>query len=97
MIGPSLQLTGLLLFCFVLFFKGRNPLVVHWLGLGTFTAVVCVQSVVGEVRSHKPRGVSRKRKGRKRELICIDPTFYLLGGLHLVNNNNTMMNVTPSF
>ena len=31
-----------------------NFLTVQWLGLGAFTAVAQVQSLVGELRSHKP-------------------------------------------
>ena len=30
--------------------KRGNSLVVQWLGLGTFTAVACVQPLVGEIR-----------------------------------------------
>ena len=31
-----------------------DSLAVQWLGLGTFTAVAQVQSLVGELRSRKP-------------------------------------------
>ena len=34
-----------------------NSLAVQWLGLGTFTARAWVQSLVRELRSHKPRGM----------------------------------------
>ena len=33
---------------------------VQWLGFGTFIAVVWVQSLVGELRSHKLRDVAKK-------------------------------------
>ena len=39
----------------------------QWLGLSAFTAGVHVQSLVGELRSHKPRSVTkRKKKGHPR-------------------------------
>ena len=37
-----------------------NSLVVWWLGLGVFTAEAWVQSLVGELRSHKPCGVAEE-------------------------------------
>ena len=37
---------------------------VQWLGLGAFTAVAGVQSLVGELRSCKPHGVAKKIKKR---------------------------------
>ena len=37
-----------------------NSLVVWWLGLGVFTAKAWVQSLVGELRSHKPCGVAEE-------------------------------------
>ena len=33
---------------------------VQWLGLSTFTAVTWVQSLVGELRCHKPCGQKKK-------------------------------------
>ena len=39
-----------------------NSLAAQWLGLSAFTAVAWVQSLVRELRSHKPRGVARKKK-----------------------------------
>ena len=45
-----------------------NSLVVQWLGLGTFTAVAWVQSLVRELRPWKPRGAANKNfKKRERE------------------------------
>ena len=38
-----------------------NSLVVQWLGLGTFTAVGRVQSLVGELRSCKPCSVAKNK------------------------------------
>ena len=35
---------------------------VQWLGLGAFTAVAQVQSLVGELRSCKPCGATKKKK-----------------------------------
>ena len=35
---------------------------VQWLGLGAFTAGTQVQSLVGELRSHKLRGASKEKK-----------------------------------
>ena len=40
---------------------------VQWLGLGTFTAMAWVQSLVRELRSYKPLGVDKKKKKRKKE------------------------------
>ena len=37
-----------------------NSLAVQWLRLGTFIAGVRIQSLVGELRSHKPRGSANK-------------------------------------
>ena len=36
-----------------------NSLAVHWLGLSAFTAGARVQSLVGELRSRKPRNVAK--------------------------------------
>ena len=45
-----------------------NSLAVQWLGLGAFIAGAQVQSLVGELRSHKLRGVEReKERERERE------------------------------
>ena len=42
-----------------------NSLAVQWLGLGAFTAVAQVQSLVGELRSCKPHGVAKKTLRQK--------------------------------
>ena len=42
---------------------------VQWLGLGAFTAVAQIQSLVRELRSHKPRGSAKKKKKKKKEKI----------------------------
>ena len=39
-----------------------NSLPVQWLGLGTFTAMAQVQSLVGEPRPHKPSSAVKKQK-----------------------------------
>ena len=39
-----------------------NALVVQWLGLGAVTATAQVQSLVGELRSRKPQGTTKKKK-----------------------------------
>ena len=46
---------------------------VRRLGLGTFTAVVQVQSLVGELRFHKPDGTAKKNLKRLLigEFCCI--------------------------
>ena len=36
-----------------------NSQVVQWLGLGAFTLVAWVQSLVGELRSYKPQGTAK--------------------------------------
>ena len=45
-----------------------------------FTAVARVQSLVRELRSHKPRGVAKKKKGRKEDYslvhLYIHQSFY---------------------
>ena len=48
---------------------------VQWLGLGAFTAVAQVQSLVGELRSPKPRGMAKKKK-RKERKIYMQTEFY---------------------
>ena len=52
------------LLCYVLYLKYSslgNSLAVQWLGLGAFTARARVQSLVRKRRSHKPRGVAKKK------------------------------------
>ena len=44
-------------------------LVVQWLRLSTFTVRAQVQSLVGELRSHKPCCVARKKKKKKKSNI----------------------------
>ena len=39
-----------------------NSLVVQWLGLGAFTAMAWVQTLVGELRSHFPQATQRSQK-----------------------------------
>ena len=39
-----------------------NSLVVQWLGLCAFTARAQVQSLVRELRSHKPLGAAKKKE-----------------------------------
>ena len=46
--------------------KLGNSLVVQWLGYGTFTVVAQVQSLVEELRSHKPHTAAKKKKKRKK-------------------------------
>ena len=45
-----------------------NSLAVQWLELGAFTAAARVQYLVGELRSHKPRSVAKKKKRRQKNL-----------------------------
>ena len=45
-----------------------SSLVAEWLGFWAFTAVAWVQSLVGELRSHKSCGVAKKKIGTN-ELI----------------------------
>ena len=40
----------------------RNSLAVQWLALSTFTAEGLVQSLIRELRSHKPRGVGKGKE-----------------------------------
>ena len=47
--------------------ESRNSLAVLWLGLGSFTAGVQVQSLVRELRSHKPYGVAKKINNKKKK------------------------------
>ena len=39
----------------------------QWLGFGAFTDVARVQSMVGELRSCKPRGMAERERERERE------------------------------
>ena len=45
-----------------------NSLVVRWLGLGAFTAMIWVQSLVRKSRSYKVCGTAKKLKKRK---MCV--------------------------
>ena len=40
---------------------------VYWLGISAFTAVAGVQSLVGELRTHKLHGVAKIKKKQKRK------------------------------
>ena len=42
-----------------------SSLVVQWLALGAFTAMVWVQSLVGELRSPKPHSLAKKKKNER--------------------------------
>ena len=42
--------------------ESGNSLVVQWSGFSAFTARAWVQSLVGELRSHKPHGMAEKKK-----------------------------------
>ena len=44
---------------------GNSPLV-QWLGLGDFTVMARVESLVGELRSCQPSSMAKKKK-RKRD------------------------------
>ena len=48
-----------------------NSLVVQWLGLYAFTAQAIVQSLVGELKSHKPRGEAKKKREGERENVIL--------------------------
>ena len=48
-----------------------NSLEVQWLGLGTFTAVAWVQSLVTELRSHKLCGMIQKKKKSNHSLRIV--------------------------
>ena len=55
--------------CFFSYVKNifcRELLEVQWLGLGTFTVVAQIQSLVRELRSSKPHGVA----GIKKTVFC---------------------------
>lgn len=53
----------------------RSP-VVGWLGFGAFSAVAWVDSLVGELRSHKLHGVAKIKK-RKKERKKLQGNFDL--------------------
>ena len=48
-----------------------NSLAVQWLGLGAFTAGAQVQSLVRELRSHRPHIQSKKKKKIKHRITMI--------------------------
>ena len=50
--------------------RGRS-LVVYWLGFGAFTAGAQVQSLVRELRSHRPHIQSKKKKKIKHRITMI--------------------------
>ena len=49
---------------------------VQWLGPSTFTHRAWVQSLVGELRSLKPRGMAKKKK-KAAETLMFTPLFYI--------------------
>ena len=55
--------------------KQGTSLVVQWLGLRAFTARARVQSLIGELRSHKPRSPAKK-KSCKRNFDKSIPVIY---------------------
>ena len=60
---PNWWPTGQILLCFACSkIKSGNSLVIQRLGFGAFTARATVQSVVGEISSHKIRGAAKKKK-----------------------------------
>ena len=70
--------------------RSRHSLVVQWLGFGAFTAGAQVQSLVRELRSHKPHDMAKKCWG----VVCVAFSLYfwaifwmrascLVLGLHL--------------
>ena len=44
---------------------------VQWLGPHAFTAVAWVRSLVRELRSHRPRGAAKKKKGEEETFILV--------------------------
>ena len=85
-----------------------NSLTVQWLGVGTFTAMAWVQSLVGELRSGKPRSATKKKKNLswfsvalriKRKLHMpytvlhgLDPTCLI----HSLSRHDTLSALCPS-
>ena len=47
--------------------KFGNSLAVQWLGLGAFTAVTQVESLVWELRSCKPHGTAKKNPKKQKQ------------------------------
>ena len=58
--------------------KLGNSLAVRWLGLHAFTAVARVQSLVGEIRSHKPQGTAKKKEKKRKTLNVQMAPFSLI-------------------
>ena len=56
-----------------------TSLVVQWLGLCTFTATVWVQSLVGELRSHKPCGAAKESTHKDVRYVCMFRFFPIIG------------------
>ena len=55
-----------------------ESLVAYWLGLGAFTAVIRVQSLVRQLRSHKPRDMAKKTQNKQKLCMQIVFTDYYL-------------------
>ena len=51
----------------------------QWLGLGAFTALAWVQSLVGELRSQKPRGAAKKKKEKKKKEKSVSCGQHIVG------------------
>ena len=60
---------------YCLYLKTGNSLLVQWLGLGAFNAMVRLQSLVGELRSCKPCGVAPKNKNKNKNSIPANQCF----------------------
>ena len=57
-----------------------NTLTVQWLGLRAFTAVAWVPSLVGKLRSHKPRGGAKKKSQHLHSILSKATSLTLEGG-----------------
>ena len=55
----------------------ENSLAVQWLGLSPFNTVAGVQSLVRELRSHKPRGTAKHKQTNKND-HCIQMVVVIL-------------------
>ena len=72
--------------------SGGNSLPVQWLGLPGFTAEGLSQSLVGELRSHKPRSMSKKEKKKVIEcLLSVSPYSVLFKYGSFYPHSNSMI------
>ena len=70
---------------------------IQWVGLSAFTASTWVQSLVGELRSHKLCGMAKKKGEKeipgKTKCVIEDPKYHHIISIH-THTGNVKQNMT---